>query len=370
VFATGGANLPVKTNKNKMTTEFEDHIADKKDLDVNIEALRDIGTSAANSSPDFGNFLSTDDSGKVFSGASRLGNIDENSLESEGRKERYATDNAYFDDFETDYTRPGAARHKKDAEDIVSATEIHIEKLTETLRKNGIDCKEVKNKPDIKDPYYIEIEKEEVGDTEYDQKFCEYLRNVYSCSNDLVVKCEQPTSEQAVLKPKTNIDFYYDTNGSLVLDSGGHHVGAGQVFNFYFEFDVSDVSAVKTLSVNDISFDDLVLVKFNGQKVYSGYIDGIERLELRIDRKFYACGRQNHGVQIDSNKSHVVSIEHGAYRHRSINKDLKPLLKHGTNRIEITLAVGGWGAVVMNMTYATAACKKWSEEWNDICKLK
>lgn len=189
VFASGDTNLPVKTNKNKITTEFEDHIIGKKDLDISVESLRNIGTSAAESAPKFDDFLNSDDRAKVSEEQGRLSGIGENSLESEGRKERYSTDNAYFDDFETDYSRPGAMAHKKDAEDIASGTEKHFEKLTETLRKNGIDCKEVKNKPDIKDPYYIEIEKEEVKDTEYDPKFCEHLRTTYSCADTMTMTC-------------------------------------------------------------------------------------------------------------------------------------------------------------------------------------
>lgn len=374
VFATAGTNPPVKTNKNTMTTEFEDHISNKKDLDVSIEGLRDIGTSAAECSPNFDNFLSTDDSGKVSVGANRLSNVDENSLESEGRKERYSTDNAYFDDFEIDYSRPGAMAHKEDAEKIVNATENQLEKLTEALRQNGIDCTEVKNKPEIKDPYYIEMEKEEVKDTEYDQRFCEYLRNIYSCSNDLVVRCEHPTSEQAVLKPRTNIVYRYHPDGALVLGSsdGCSEWGyTGKIVNYHFDFEVPDIAIVKNFTLNSIFYDDLAIIKLNGKQLWSGPFGGMTKLELRTDKSFpirWDYAGAVYGVAI--NEKDVVSIEQNHFRSAGPNMDIRSFLKNGINNLEIILAVGGGGGIEVVLNYTTASCKKWSEEWNDICTLK
>ncbi len=189
VFASSASSLPlVRTNINEVTSEFDTYIPDKRELDIHTDELRNAGAKSAES-PNVGDFLSVEDAGKLSSEQGRLSSIDENSLESEGRRERNKEENAYFTDFETDYTKPGAMAHKMDADEIVDATDKKMGELTELLRINGIDCKGVAKAAEIKDPYTIEVERREGKEVEYDQKFCEYLKNTYSCSDTLTMTC-------------------------------------------------------------------------------------------------------------------------------------------------------------------------------------
>ena len=192
VFASSLAPpVPIKTNKNEVTREFEQHIPDKAALDVKIEALKNSGIDASKAG-NTSDLLSLEDAKKLGSEQSRLSGISENNLESEGRSTRYSKDNAYFDEFETDYTRPGAMAHLKDAEEIADATEKKLGELTAFLRNElKIDCQEVAKASELKDPYYIEIEREQTKEVEYDPKFCEYPRTTYGCADNMTMTCEK-----------------------------------------------------------------------------------------------------------------------------------------------------------------------------------
>lgn len=190
-FASSETLAPsVKTNKNVVSTEFNDHIVDKAALDAEVENLRSMATEKAKT-PDQAEFLSEEERGKLGSEQARLSSVRDTDLESEGRKVRYSEENVHFNDFETEYTKAGAMAHKKDADEIVDSTETAIGKLTEYLREKGLDCTEAAKSPEIKDPYYIEIEKEEIKEVDYDQKFCEFPRANYSCSDSLSVICNR-----------------------------------------------------------------------------------------------------------------------------------------------------------------------------------
>jgi len=186
--------ISVKTNKNEVSREF-DQIENREKLETNIEDIRIQATSTIGSGPMFDIFTPNE------SQTTDLQNIDEYSLESKGRDARYTPDNLYFNDFETNYTRPGAIAHKKDVDRIIKATEKKLAKLTQILRANGIDCTEVAKPSNIADPYYIELEKEQHKEVNYDPSFCEYLRNQYDCVDNMSIHCEKRNWKYYEWKP-------------------------------------------------------------------------------------------------------------------------------------------------------------------------
>lgn len=184
-FAASSMKAPVKTNKNEITIEFNDNIENRASLDLEISEQRNAATSSIGSGAVM-EVLALNE-GAV----SDLKSIDANSLEGNGREARSLPDNTYFNDFETDYTKPGSAAHNTDADEIVTATEKSLQGLTEFLRKNGIDCNEVSKSAEVVDPYYIEIERSEHKEVDYDLKFCEYPRNTYNCQDSMTMRCEK-----------------------------------------------------------------------------------------------------------------------------------------------------------------------------------
>jgi hypothetical protein len=212
---------PVKTNKNEISGEFN-VISNRAELDGNVEASRTQATSNIGSGA----------MSEVFSPnegvVTDLKGIDEHSLESKGREAKDAPDNDYFREnfFETDYSRPGAMAHKKDADEIVNATEVKLRKLTEILRENGIDCEPLDDKTKaIEDPYYIDIETTRHKEVEYDPHFCEYPRHTYNCHDNMTIHCE-----------KRNWKFYEWSHETRWMNiPGGEAYGNGWLYSIYWK---------------------------------------------------------------------------------------------------------------------------------------
>lgn len=210
--------VPVKTNKNEITTEF-DEITNRAELETNLEISRHEEVASIGKGRISEVFKPSE------ADVEELKTIDEYSLEAKGREARYSADNIYFDEFETDYRRPGAIEHKKDMDEIADATEKKLQGLTEFLRKNGIDCKEEVKKEDIKDPYYINIEKGKHKEVEYDQHFCEYPRNTYNCHDNMTIHCE-----------KRNWKYYAWTHETRwMFIPGGEAYSNGWLYSIYWK---------------------------------------------------------------------------------------------------------------------------------------
>ncbi len=191
IFASAAVKIPTKTNRNEVTREF-DEIQNRSSFEANNNALREDASRNVG-----GGAMA-----EVFSPnealVGDLKGIDDMSLESRGLEAKGSETNDYFreNNFETDYTRPGAMAHKRDVDEIVALTESKLAKLTEVLRRNGIDCepKDEKTK-EIEDPYYIEIETSQHKEVEYDPHFCEFPRNIYSCNDVMTIHCEKPNKK-------------------------------------------------------------------------------------------------------------------------------------------------------------------------------
>jgi hypothetical protein len=213
--------VPIKTNKNEISGEFN-LISNRTELDSDVEASRNQATI------NISNEIISEVLSPNESNVNDLKWIDEHSLESKGRDAKSSEDNKYFTEhnYETDYTIAGAIAHKKDADEIVNDTEIKLIKLTEVLRKNGIDCEPKDDKTkEIQDPYYIETEKTQHKEVEYDQHFCEYPRNTYNCHDNMTIACE-----------KRNWKYYeWSHETRWIFIPGGEAYGNGWLFSIYWK---------------------------------------------------------------------------------------------------------------------------------------
>lgn len=166
-----------KTNLNRVTSEFQENIENKADLD------NDIRNYIKNSEQNIG-------SGSVYEVFSpteiRISNSD---AEEMGRAERLKME--YFNKFEIDYSRPGVKKHQQDIDEIVKLTHSKIGKILEFLRKNGIDCKEFLQKKNEDKPFLTDIEKIPSKEVDYKPHFCEHLESKYNCLSSLSIRCEK-----------------------------------------------------------------------------------------------------------------------------------------------------------------------------------
>ena len=177
---------PVLTNRNEVNKEFDTHIESRADFDAQVNGLKSEAVSAVGQ----GEVLEVLKPDATNEKIQKLKKMDPYSLEAEARHARGAEENAYFDDFETDYSVAGRQVYRDEAKQIADATTNSMEEITRTLKEHGLDCKEELKKTELRDPYYIEIEKAQSKEVSYEPKFCEYLRDKYACLDNMIIHCE------------------------------------------------------------------------------------------------------------------------------------------------------------------------------------
>ena len=182
------------TNINEVTDLFNRHIENKDQL---LHELKTQNNSAIDNIKSSAGTNSIEGINEAKSKASELKNIEEVELENKGREKRASKEYQFYDEneLEPNYNKSGNKLHKLDAEDIVNATEESMRKLgknfLDKLKAVGVDCHTVKG-PIHKEPtYYISITRENQNNTDYDQFFCEELRNKYDCRDQLDLTCKR-----------------------------------------------------------------------------------------------------------------------------------------------------------------------------------
>jgi hypothetical protein len=182
------------TNINEVTDLFDRHIENKDQL---LHELKTQNDSAIDNIKSGAGANAIEGINESKSKASELKNIEETDLENRGREKRASKEYQFYDEneLEPNYNKSGNKLHKLDAEDIVNATEESMRKLgknfLDKLKAVGVDCHTVKG-PVHKEPtYYIQIKRENQNNTDYDQFFCEELRNKYDCRDQLDLTCKR-----------------------------------------------------------------------------------------------------------------------------------------------------------------------------------
>lgn len=176
-----------QTNKNEVSNFFNAEIEDRQALDKFLEDSQKQGQGAIESREAIKTLDLNEAS--LEQKTSELNSIGANDLESRGAEERTKEENAYYDQLEIDYSDPKILNHKKDIDKITEANEKLTSRLVEGLRELNIDCHQVKGEKELEPEYRLEIEKEHLKDTIYNQHICEELRNRYNCSDMLTLKC-------------------------------------------------------------------------------------------------------------------------------------------------------------------------------------
>lgn len=182
------------TNINEVTDLFDRHIENKDEL---LNELKTQNDSAIDNIKSGAGTNSIEGINEAKSKASELKGIKETDLENKGREKRASKEYQFYDEneLEPNYNKSGNKLHKLDADDIINATEESMRKLgknfLDKLKAVGVDCHTVKG-PIHKEPtYYISIRRENQNNTDYDQFFCEELRNKYDCRDQLDLTCKR-----------------------------------------------------------------------------------------------------------------------------------------------------------------------------------
>jgi len=199
-------SLALQTNVNKVTDLFDRHIEDKNELLQGLEAQNSNAINQIKSAEYYDAIEGMGDAGTKID---ELNNIEETDLDNAGRVKRSSKEYQFYDEneLEPDYTKPGNRLHKRDSEDIVSATDVAMEKISSDfmakLNSEGFDCKTVKGPVQKEPTYYIEIKRNTQKNTEYDQFFCEEPRNSYNCTDSVSLTCKRKGKGYGEWEPRT-----------------------------------------------------------------------------------------------------------------------------------------------------------------------
>ncbi|MDX1923624.1 MAG: hypothetical protein SFT91_00040, partial [Rickettsiaceae bacterium] len=358
-------NLPIKTNLNKVTNEFNSNIENIEDFNLDInQAIDQAKTSVT--APNISEMLSKEDLENFESERSRLSQIPEHSLESEGRSVRLKSENSYMNDFEVDYTKQGSTAHKNDIDAIVNTIESKMESLTSLLKENGIDCQGTIGSNELVLPFVQEEVLTQKSAKDYRQTPCEQKQNLYDCKDIVKLRCSSksfklpsslnftsnlPTSSNIA---KGEITFGWPYNHSL---SGG----PGTLFDYNINFNIEELAEFAEFSLAEIGYDDFIRISINDHQIFNGPFGG-DRLILhhhRID--FFSWFYR---VQTSASDFHS-SEQNTWFTSGSIN--LKSYLKQGPNKIDIRVIVGNKGGIWLKFIAKTNSCSKWEESWEEQC---
>ena len=183
-----------KTNINEVTDLFDRHIENKDEL---LQDMKQQNDNAVEQIKSRAHHDAIEGIGGAEGKAGELNSIRETDLDSSGRQKRVSSEYQFYDEneLEPDYTKAGNRMHKLDSDDIVEATERTMRDLGSDIMKKlktlGFNCKTVKGPVQKEPTYYIDIKREQQKNTEYDQFFCEELRNGYNCSDALTLNCKR-----------------------------------------------------------------------------------------------------------------------------------------------------------------------------------
>lgn len=177
------------TNQNEVTDLFDKNIKNKKELFETLEIQKQESKRRIEGKENIQSIIGADGVDNV---TNELNAIPPNNLENAGRNKRQSEEYRFYDagNFEPDYTKDGNQKHKEDAKKIVEGTNNKLKEIDHMLKKLGIgDCKTVKG-PKTKEPtFYIDVRNDPTQNAEFDQKFCEDLRNSYDCRDTLTLHC-------------------------------------------------------------------------------------------------------------------------------------------------------------------------------------
>lgn len=176
----------LETNINKVDPLFEQNVPKLKEFKTGIEQDKKVLAEqiGQNMMPPIA------DSGKIANERARLESLDALELDSIARRE--IAKDPFHNEMFVDLSRPGMQAHLEDAKKIARGSSKMIEGIIANLKDLGVDCKTVKGNIEKDPEYFMEFKKEvdnDSKDTIYDQFFCERLRNHYSCSSSLSMKC-------------------------------------------------------------------------------------------------------------------------------------------------------------------------------------
>ncbi|WP_425363573.1 hypothetical protein [Candidatus Tisiphia endosymbiont of Hybos culiciformis] len=315
-----------KTNVNKVDPLFNEKIENYKAFEQVLERQKASAVKGAESETGFNDLVG---SRQARAKGSELSNIRAEELEGSGIRESFKE--AWVNDYLVDYSKPGMIRHKEDASRIAEGTGRKMEGLIGLLKKLDIDCKQLKGNREIEPEYHLDIQKEVVKDTIYNQVFCEQLRNYYNCSNNLILSCKK---KDRILQERTiYINYHFLPNPPKGIP----------VQHYFLKYFINNSN--QDLLNWELQQSTIRRIKENGSVVQQ------QMKQLLAD-------------QLEIPVEDIVSIR--------INRDGPPIGElDDPSWIRTYMSHDDYFGRDFTVTYKVGSeeCTEWQEDWSEICTL-
>jgi len=204
---------------------------------------------------------------------------------------------------------------------------------------------------------------------EYSEEVCTEWREteLRTCTETLQLTCNRPIECDAggiqIESLRSDMRWNY-TYPILTLGANAGNIWSGSctIFDRRTTFNIEDIDKVKEFTLIQAGFDDWIRITVNGNVVHVGPYGG-DRLEV-VYREFF-WGSLLRLVQYGS--SQYGGCELSTVWNQSLNTDIKPYLRTGSNTIDMRVIVAGTGQGWMKFR-ATQYCDcDWSESWQSTC---
>lgn len=308
----------LETNINKVDPLFERSVPNPEEFKTALE--QDKGLIAQQIGQN--KVLPISDSDKMANERAKLESLDALELDSTARMEM--TKDPFHNEMFVDLSKAGMQAHLEDAKKIANGSSKMIRGIIANLKDIGVDCKTVKGNIERDPEYFMELRQEVDStrqDTIYDQHFCERLRNIYNCRDELHLKCLKVERQWQPWQERT-----IDISGEEICRNYHHFLSQGDLYKK-------------------------------------------DRRGRRTKKYFYMNMRQDNTVQHQLRS--VIAGKIGAELEQiNENIGINPIGSGGVSechRYEVK-----WDVYHFKYQYRDwkNICASWSEVWNESCRLK
>jgi len=204
---------------------------------------------------------------------------------------------------------------------------------------------------------------------EYSEQVCTEWREteLHNCTETLQLSCNRPVECDAggIQLHTMQSDMRWDyTYPILTLGTIGDNIWGGYcaIYDRSTTFTIEDIDKVAEFTLIQTGFDDWIRITVNGTVVRVGPYGG-DRLEV-VNRELFS-GYTYQVVQY--NATQTGGCELSTSWNQSLNIDIKPYLRTGSNTIDMRVIVAGGGEGWMKFR-ATQYCDcQWQENWVSTC---
>jgi len=204
---------------------------------------------------------------------------------------------------------------------------------------------------------------------EYTEKRCTEWREteLRTCTETLQLSCNRPVECDAggIQLNTVQSDMSWDyTYPILTLGTVSDNIWGGYcaIYDRSTTFTIEDIGKVAEFTLIQTGFDDWIRISVNGTVVRVGPYGG-DRLEV-VEQELFS-GYTYKRVQYSATQT--GGCELSTSWNQSLNIDIKPYLRTGSNTIDMRVIVAGGGEGWMKFR-ATQYCDcDWQESWTSTC---